>query len=148
MPKPALLWKTADKRKMSSAEELFEEHWLNHPDEPFFWEIPIATEVGKLSESGLCLLPEYQFAPPRKWRFDYACLPARVAIEINGAIWQQGRHARGSGLLGDYVKLNTAASMGWLVFQLSPELIEKNDHGDQIAMIYNTIHERTQGVSE
>lgn len=61
--------------------------------------------------------PEFRFAPPRLWRFDWAWPVYAIALEIEGGIWRQGRHNRGSGFLGDIEKYNAAASMGWLVFR-------------------------------
>lgn len=61
---------------------------------------------------------EYKFHPRRRWRFDFA-LPARkIAIEINGGIWSNGRHVRGTGYLRDREKINAATADGWRVFEL------------------------------
>jgi hypothetical protein len=79
------------------------------------------------------LFSEWRFMPPRRFRFDFAHPESRVAIEIQGAIWVNGRHSRGSGLLKEHEKLNLAAAQGWRVFFLSVNTI--NDHSlyDQIA---------------
>jgi hypothetical protein len=37
---------------------------------------------------------EYVFAPPRKWRFDFAWPDIKLAVEINGGIWNNGRDNR------------------------------------------------------
>ena len=63
--------------------------------------------------------PEYQFSE-RKWRFDWAWPGAKLALEIDGAIWTNGRHTRGSGRLGDMEKMNAAATMGWRVIYRTP----------------------------
>ena len=67
------------------------------------------------------VVKELQFHPVRKWRFDYAFSDLKVAIEIDGAVWTQGRHNRPAGYLADIEKLNTAASMGWLVLRFSTD---------------------------
>ena len=69
------------------------------------------------------LYSEYRFCPPRKYRFDFAHLQARVAIEIDGGHWTGGRHNTGSGFQKDCEKFNLAASRGWLVFRLTGEMI-------------------------
>jgi very-short-patch-repair endonuclease len=61
---------------------------------------------------------EYRFHPTRKWRFDYAHLGAKVAIELNGGVWSGGRHVRGAGYLRDREKVNAAQIMGWRVFEI------------------------------
>lgn len=67
------------------------------------------------------VVKELQFHPVRKWRFDYAFSDLKVAIEIDGAVWTQGRHNRPAGYLADMEKLNTAASMGWLVLRFGTD---------------------------
>jgi hypothetical protein len=63
---------------------------------------------------------EHRFAPPRRWRFDYAFPDAKVALEVDGGVWTRGRHTRGSGWLKDTEKLNTAAVMGWRLLRCTP----------------------------
>jgi hypothetical protein len=69
--------------------------------------------------------PEYQFCSTRKWAFDFAwywegCgVSVPVALEVEGAIWTQGRHTRGSGFLNDMEKYNEAAIMRWIVLRCS-----------------------------
>jgi hypothetical protein len=73
---------------------------------------------------------ELRFDPVRKWRFDYAFLEQRVALEVDGGVWTGGRHTRGAGWLRDTEKLNAAAAMGWRLLRctpqqlFSPEIIE------------------------
>jgi very-short-patch-repair endonuclease len=59
----------------------------------------------------------------RKWRFDFADLVSKVAVELQGGIWSGGRHGRGYGIVGDYEKLNEAQFCGWDVIQLSAKQI-------------------------
>ena len=67
------------------------------------------------------IVKELQLHPVRKWRFDYAFPKLKVAIEIDGAVWKLGRHNRPKGYIADMEKLNTAASMGWLVLRFSTD---------------------------
>jgi hypothetical protein len=64
---------------------------------------------------------EYRFHPERKWRFDLAWPAAKVALEIDGAVWSGGRHTRGSGWLKDTEKLNAAACLGWRMLRCMPK---------------------------
>lgn len=64
---------------------------------------------------------EYRFAPPRRWRFDWAWPEARLALEIDGGLWSRGRHARASGIVKEHEKFNTAAAKGWRVFRTTPQ---------------------------
>lgn len=74
---------------------------------------------------GSKLTPEYRFNPPRRWRFDYAHLPSKTAIEIEGGVWSGGRHTRGKGYEADAEKYNSAAALGWSVFRLTANMISE-----------------------
>jgi len=65
------------------------------------------------------LTSEHRFMAARRWRFDRAHLPTKIAIEIEGGIWAGGRHTRGSGFAADCEKYNSAAMEGWTVLRLT-----------------------------
>jgi very-short-patch-repair endonuclease len=69
-------------------------------------------------------VPEFKFHPTRRWRFDYAWPDRRLAVEIEGAVWVNGRHTRGAGYLGDMQKYNSACVMGWRVLRYPPNGID------------------------
>jgi very-short-patch-repair endonuclease len=60
---------------------------------------------------------QYQFDPPRKWRFDFARLDVQVAIEIDGGTEHVGRsrHTSPQGFQKDRWKINRATAAGWAV---------------------------------
>ncbi|MAF80093.1 hypothetical protein CL629_03385 [bacterium] len=62
---------------------------------------------------------EYRFHPTRKWRFDFAWVEEKIAVEVEGGIWNSGRHSRGYGMEADMEKYNEATSLGWKVFRIS-----------------------------
>jgi len=66
---------------------------------------------------------EYRFAPPRRWRFDFAWSDRKLAVEVEGGIWVRGRHNRGAGFARDCEKYNTAALLGWWVLRFTPGMI-------------------------
>jgi hypothetical protein len=68
-------------------------------------------------------VPEYRFDPTRKWRFDFAFVNAKLALEIQGSIFSGGRHTRGAALLKEYEKLSNAAIQGWRVMFFIPSEI-------------------------
>ncbi len=76
------------------------------------------------------LVREFQFHPNRKWRVDFAHIPSRTLIKIEGGIWIHGRHNRGAGFITDIEKYNEAAFFGWRVFRhadvhLTLEVVER-----------------------
>lgn len=73
--------------------------------------------------NGAPLVTEHKFHPSRRWRFDFAHLAAKVAIEVEGGQWTGGRHTRGEGYQGDCEKYNEAQILGWVVLRLTASLI-------------------------
>lgn len=67
--------------------------------------------------------PEYRFHPTRLWRIDFAWPDLKLAVEIEGGIWTQGRHTRGSGVRGDMDKYNALAAMGWRLLRFDGEAV-------------------------
>jgi very-short-patch-repair endonuclease len=91
------------------------------------------------SYPSIILQQEKTIIKGRKFRFDFIYLPSKVAIEINGGIWMgKSGHSSGKGIQRDYEKINLAQVSGWIVFQLSSEMI--NDKW--INSIYHTIQKR------
>jgi very-short-patch-repair endonuclease len=77
---------------------------------------------------------EFRFHPTRKWRFDFVIgdFPSmmKIAVEVEGGVYSNGRHTRGSGYSADLVKYNTAILCGWKVLryttkQINTEVIEQ-----------------------
>ena len=66
---------------------------------------------------------ELVFAPPRKWRFDFAWPSRLVAAEFEGGIWTGGDHTRGKRYQGDCEKYNQAGLLGWQVFRFTHDHI-------------------------
>ena len=64
---------------------------------------------------------EHRFHPERKWRFDLAWVPQKVALEVEGGAWTGGRHTRGAGFIKDMEKYNEANALGWSVLRCTPD---------------------------
>jgi len=67
---------------------------------------------------------EHRFHATRKWRFDFAWPEFKVACEVEGGTWADGRHTRGLGFQRDCTKYNEAALLGWLVLRVTGHHIE------------------------
>lgn len=72
------------------------------------------------AEHGLCAWPEWKFKSDRRWRFDFA-FENKVALEVQGGLFTNGRHSRGAALLKEHEKLNAAACAGWRVLYVIPD---------------------------
>lgn len=90
---------------------------------------------------GLDMESEHQFMPGRKFRFDFAHIKAKVAVEMQGGVWVQGRHSRGHGLNSDCEKFNEAQVLGWQVFLLTGDML-KDDPMYWCKVICNAITRR------
>ena len=75
---------------------------------------------------------EYVFHPKRKWRFDFAFIDKKIAVEIDGGIWNSGRHSRGRGIISDCDKYNSAIELGWRILRFTHNHIKS---GEAIATI-------------
>lgn len=66
---------------------------------------------------------EYEFCPGRQFRFDLAWPGEKIAVEVQGGTWNQGRHVRGDGYESDCHKLAAAQVLGWTVLNVTGKMI-------------------------
>ena len=88
-----------------------------------------------LALGGPALEKEYRFHSVRKWRADFAHLPSRTLIEIEGGIYVHGRHNRGAGFAADLEKYLEAALAGWRVVRLGPNELTAAHVGRLVALV-------------
>lgn len=96
---------------------------------------PLASQLARTSdlEEHLCYvihaagLPapvrQYRAIMPRRWKWDLAWPDYRILLEVDGAIWIQGRHTRGPGVEADAEKQSAAAAAGWRTMRVTKGLI-------------------------
>ena len=103
------------RRIKSTGERILETHWiqLRGPD----------------------YISEYEFHHEREWRFDAAWPTVKVAVEVEGGTWINGRHNRGKGYAEDCEKYNQAALLGWRVFRLTIDMLENDPVGHLMPII-------------
>lgn len=75
---------------------------------------------------------EFRFHQDRKWRFDFAFPDKKVAVEIEGGVYSNGRHTRGSGFIADMEKYNAATELGWRILRFTPSQITQSGTYNQI----------------
>lgn len=93
------------------------------------------------SELGVEVVREFRFHPTRRWRFDYAIPSEKVALEVEGGAFTQGRHTRGRGFINDMEKYNTAGTMGWQVFRVIPSELYSGKTMRMLAAAIEKSHE-------
>ena len=69
---------------------------------------------------------EYRFHETRRWRFDLAMqqYQFKLAVEIDGGGFVNGRHSRGKGIEADCEKFAEAAILGWVVLRVTPRQVK------------------------
>lgn len=95
----------------------------------------------KWGPSGYELTREHRFHPDRQWRFDFAIVRARLAIEIEGTTFFGGRksgHQTAKGYRKDCEKYNAAVMMGWRVLRYTQQDLDQR-HIEMIEEIENTL---------
>lgn len=97
---------------------------------------------------------ELKFYPGRKWSFDFAWPQYKVALEVEGGIYGVGKpcpvckrkpvgaHTSIERLLSDMEKYNAAASTGWSVLRVTPQILNKLE---TIKLIQTTIQNKKHG---
>jgi hypothetical protein len=96
---------------------------------------------------------EWVFAPPRKWRADYAWVDQKVIVEKQGGVYRGGRrggtklggHSSVQGLRRDWEKATAAQLAGFLYLQFTPQQL---DSGEVLPTLTRILAMRTPpGVS-
>lgn len=106
----------------SSLEQTFATHW-------------------KLQARGLPpYVEEYRGIPDRKFRFDFAWLDKRVAVECEGGLYGKGGHNSVEGINRDCEKYNLATLNGWRVLRLTERSLRVDPVGciDMVRQLLRT----------
>lgn len=69
----------------------------------------------------------------KRYRLDFAHPDSRTGIEIQGGVYNRGRHVTGSGYERDCRKYNLAAAGGWTIFLLTSTMAKDAAWFDLIA---------------
>ena len=77
-----------------------------------------------LKASDIDFVIEHRFHPVRKWRFDFALVDWKIAIEVEGGVYAKGRHTRGSGFSQDARKYNAATVLGWRILRYTTAQVD------------------------
>lgn len=87
------------------------------------------------------LVREYRFDKSRRWRADFAWEEAQLLIEIEGGVWNRGRHLTPRGFMNDAEKYLAATLQGWAVIRLVDSMLTP----DTIKQILDYARNRISG---
>lgn len=91
--------------------------------------------LNRIEQAGLPLgEAQVQGIPGRKFKFDRAWVPEKVAVDINGGTFARMGHSTGTGIERDCVKACLAGVNGWLYLPLTKHMIEDGRAVDIIAI--------------
>lgn len=96
-----------------------------------------------LAESSLLPVAHYRYdSADRRRHFDFAWPEAKLAVEIQGGSFVNGRHIRPSGQAADFRKLNRAQAMGWVVLQANTPMLARGSAESFVELVYAVLKER------
>lgn len=81
----------------------------------------------QMDAAGLVYASEYRFHDTRKWRVDFAFEHEKLAIEVEGGGWINGRHNRGAGMEKDMEKYNALTLAGWRLLRFGGKAIKSGE---------------------
>ena len=89
----------------------------------------IDVEAVRFSEKhSATLYREFKFHPAMKFRFDWAFLELKIAIEYEGINSAKSRHTTKDGYSRDTEKYNYATNLGWTVYRYTSKTYENIVH--------------------
>lgn len=95
----------------------------------------------QLKALGVEFVREFTYHPTRKWRFDFALVNTKIAVEVEGGAFNGG-HRRGAEFNKDCERSNAAQLLGWTVLRFSPYMVET---GEAIETIETALAPTTRG---
>lgn len=91
------------------------------------FELQLRATFGREPQPAFCWHTEHRFALPRLYRFDFAWPSLLIAVELEGGIWNGGRHTQARGFIEDARKYNLAAEIGWTVLRYPGTLVNSGE---------------------
>lgn len=80
---------------------------------------------------------EFKFSKTRKWRADFCWIKQMIIVEIEGCVFQCGRHVRGKGFTADCEKYNEATILGYRVLRVTTEHVQNGKALDWVERLIN-----------
>ena len=85
------------------------------------------------------LVREHRFSESRRWRIDFAWPHIKLAVEVQGGIFNRGRHCRPLGMMNDWHKMFEGTLLGWTWVMVGPVEIKNGEALDRVGRIIELI---------
>ena len=93
----------------------------------------------QLRAVGIEFVRQYQYAPPRKLKADFAFLrPRGLLCEIQGGVYNRKAHGSITGILADIDRLNAATLADWRLIRATPDMVRD---GRALALIEQALRD-------
>ena len=119
----AARWREVARLAMALAHEYEERKQIREEEESMSH-----LEENLLAQIDMAGLPppvrEFRFAPPRRWRTDFAWPEQRLLLEVEGGVFARGRHVRPVGYENDVEKYNAAVLLGFKLIRVTNRMVE------------------------
>ena len=80
-----------------------------------------------LSAAGIEHVRKHRYVPDRKFEADFAIIPARLLIEVQGGVYSRAAHGSVTGVLADIERLNLATLHGWWMLRYTPDQVASGE---------------------
>ena len=81
----------------------------------------------QLTAVGIEFARQYLYVPGRKFRADFAHLPTRLLVHVDGGIFSRQAHGSVSGILADIERLNLGTLNGWRALRVTPQMVSSGE---------------------
>ena len=93
----------------------------------------------QLCAVGIEFVRQYQYAPPRKLKADFAFLrPRGLLVEVQGGVYNRKAHGSITGILADIDRLNAATMADWRLLRFTPDSVKD---GTALAVIERALRD-------
>ena len=100
---------------------------------------------------------QYHWHPQRRYRSDFAYVPERLLVEVQGGVWgrynartgeweagKRSGHSGGTGMEGDCRRTCDALEHGWRILPVTPDMVASGEAVARIERVLTAIWQETR----
>jgi very-short-patch-repair endonuclease len=82
---------------------------------------------------------EHRFDQERRYRFDFAWIDIKFAVEVEGGTFKNGRHNTGVGFENDCQKYDLAMRQGWTIYRCTGGMVKSGQAVSTVEILIKTM---------